>query len=389
MVIRYTLIALLFTILSATGSFAQSPKDSVATDRAKAIAFAEANRYLDAYPILDRIAPALPNDVDVWTHYGISLASRSATLADPVQRKFERKRAFDALLKAKNLGTKNVIALSYLDQLPPDGGDDDNFSAASPEVEKALREGEQFFGKGEYDRAFASYEKASKLDPKNYEAVLFMGDSLYAQNKYAQSEAWFAKAAAIDPNRELAYRFWGDALMAQDKVKEATDKFIEAFVADPYGRQTWENINKLTRKQGKQFDVKGIFPPGTEGFGGITIDPAQLTDKDGTKFWLKYSETRDAWRKRQTPTSYRHSLKEELAALTAVADAAGSAIKSGQLKEPHHSLKNLVDFRDKNILEPYILFFLADEGIAEDYPEYRGANREKLRQFLINQVFVF
>src|SRR6185436_17322994 len=162
-------------------------------------------------------------------------------------------------------------------------------------------------------------------------------------------------------------------------VKDATEKFISAHVAEPYSRQAWENVNKLTRKQGKQFDVAGIFPPGTDGFGEIAIDPAQLTEKDGTKFWLKYSETRDSWKKdssKRPGSTYRRTLKEESAALRAVADAASSAIKAGQLKTPHHSLVNLIEFRDKEVLEPYILFFLADEAIAEDYEAYRATNRE-------------
>lgn len=370
---------------------AQNSKDSIAAERAKAIAFVEANRYLDAFPILEKIAPSLPDDADVWTHFGIALATRSGTLNDPAQRKFERKRAYDALTKAKKLGTQNVMALHFLDQLPPDGGDDDNLSTLDPKVEQALREGEAFFGRGEYDKAFASYEKAHKLDPKNYEAVLFMGDSLYAANKYSESEPWFAKAAALDPNREMAFRFWGDALLFQDKVKEATAKFIEAFIADPYSRNAWENINKLTRKANKQFDVKGLFPPGTDDFGAITLDPSQLSEKDGTKFWLKYIETRDAWRKdasKRANAYYRRSLNEEVAALHAVADAASAAIKSRQLKDPHHSIKNLIELRDRNLTEPYVLFFLANEEIARDYEDYRAANRERLRQFLATMVFV-
>jgi tetratricopeptide (TPR) repeat protein len=384
---------LLIAIAFSTAVPGQVPKSSLETERAKAMTLIEANRYLDAFPILEKIAPQLPNDVDVWTHFGIALASRSGTLTDAVQRKFERKKAYDALSKAKALGTTHVMALSMLDQLPPDGGDDDNFSALDPRVESALREGEGFFGRGEYDKAFASYEKAYKIDPKNYEAMLFMADSVYAQKKYAESEPLFAKAAAISPDREMAYRFWGDALLAQNKTKEATEKFIDAFIADPYSRNSWDNINKLTQKAGKPFDVKGVFPPGTEDFGAITIDATKLTETDGTVLWRKYSETRDNWRKtifkQQNPSDvYRRSLKEETAALRAVADAAKAAIKSGSLKNPHHSITNLIGLVESDLLEPYILVFLPDEGIAQDYEAYRHANRAKLRQFFATRVFV-
>jgi tetratricopeptide (TPR) repeat protein len=389
------LSAVLLLLIAMTFSPAvrgQVQKPSLETERAKAMTLIEANRYLDAFPILEKIAPQLPNDVDVWAHFGIALASRSGTLTDAVQRKFERKRAYDALSKAKALGTTHVMALSMLDQLPADGGDDDNLSALDPRVESALREGEGFFGRGEYDKAFAAYEKAYKIDPKNYEAMLFMADSLYAQKKYAESEPLFAKAAVISPDREMAYRFWGDALLAQNKTKEATEKFIDAFIADPYSRNSWDNINKLTQKAGKPFDVKGVFPPGTEDFGGIAIDATKLAESDGTALWRKYSETRDSWKtifKQQNPTEvYRRSLKEESAALRAVADAAKAAIKSGSLKNPHHSITNLIGLVESDLLEPYILVFLPDEGLAQDYEAFRRANRPKLRQFFVTRVFV-
>src|SRR5688500_13158464 len=390
--IRTTLAFCLFCCAMSVA--AQNTAVDIPIERAKAMTFVDANRYLDAYPILEKIAPLLPKDVDVRTHYAIALTTSSAPLANPVERKSERKRAYAALQKAKALGTQNVTALNFLDQMSPDGGDEDNFAAANPAVEKALREGEQYFGRGEYDKAFTSYEKAYKLDPKNYEAVVFMGDSLYAQRKYSEAEPWFAKAAAIDPDREMAFRFWGDALLFQGKIKEAQARFIDAFVAEPYSRNSWENINRLTEKYGKPFDVKGIFPPGTTGFGAIVIDAGQLSDKDGTKFWLKYSETRDSWRreifKNQNPGSvYRRSLKEEVAALRAAADSAAAAIKSGALKEPHHSIVNLIEFRDRDILEPYVLFLSADEDIPQDYKSYRKANRDKLRRFLVDHVFVF
>lgn len=372
---------------------AQVAKPTLEAERAKAMSFVDANRYLDAFPILEKIAPQLPNDVEVWTHYGVALASRSGTITDAAQRKAERKKAYDALSKARQLGTDNVIALSILDQLPPDGGDDDNLSSMDPRVERALREGEGFFGRGEYDKAFLSYEKAYKIDPKNYEAILFMGDSLYAQKKFAESEPWFAKAAAVAPDREMAYRFWGDALLAQNKTKEATEKFIDAFIADPYTRNAWDNINKLTQKAGKQFDVMGIFPPGTDDFGGISVDVTKLSDADGTGLWRKYLETRDAWKKtvfkqRNLDAPYRRSVKEESAALRAVADAGRAAIKSGSLKNPHHSIANLIELADSDFLESYIFVFLSDQEIAQDFDAYRQANREKLRRFFATRVFV-
>ena len=161
--------------------------------RAKAFEFTGQNRYLDALPLLEKLAPLYPNDSEVWAQYGIAIGTQSTTISAPAERKAARVKAYNALAKARDLGTKNQIALSILDDLPPDGGDD-TLAETDPEFEKNIREGEAFFGRGEYDKAFAAYEKAYKIDPQSYGAVLFMGDSLYAAGKYKESEVWFAKA---------------------------------------------------------------------------------------------------------------------------------------------------------------------------------------------------
>ncbi len=372
---------------------AQKPSVDIAAERAKAMALVDEYKFLDAYPILEKIAPLLPNDVEVWTQYGIATTARSATLKDPAARKDARKKGYEVLSIAKELGTENTMALDMLDQLQPDGGGNDNFTGDA-KVEEALREGEGFFGIGEYDKAFASYERAHKLDQKNYEAVLFMGDSLYAAKKYAESEPWFAKAAALDPDRDMAYRFWADALMNQNKLSEAGEKFIEAFIADPYSRYSWDNVVKLANRYKKTPVIKGILPPGSEPFKDIVIDDTQLKAEDGTIYWREYAKFKDAWKtttfKKEFPgADYRRTLKEEAAALRAVAVASSAAMDEGKIKTPHSSIANLLEIHKKNLLEPYVLIMLADEDISQDYLEYRKASRAKLRQFLSEFVINF
>jgi len=366
---------------------------SVKSDREKALALVGENRHLDAYPLLDQISKSLPNDVEVWTHYGVAIAIRSATLTDPKIRKDERMRALRALTKAKELGSNDVRALTMFDQLFPDGGDDDNFRDGNPQVEQALREGEAFFGKGDYANAFKSYEKAYRLNPKSYEAAVFAGDTFYAQKKYRESEPWFEKAVTIDADREMAYRFWADALMGQGKTKDAQEKFIDAFLAEPYSRYSWESINKLTQAYGKRFDVKGIFPPGTDSFGPIVVDQTALTENDGSTLWLKFFDTKLAWRRTKFAQvfpgeEYRVSLRETIEALRAVSSAAIAAIKAGSLKKPHHSLLNLIELDESGFLESYVLLLVSEQGISEDYHDYRKQNRALVRKFISQRIFV-
>lgn len=393
---RYRIVVhLLIVVLVAGAVWPQKPDVAIAEERGRAMVLVEQNRYLDAYPLLDKIARVLSDDVEVWTHYGIAIGARSVTFKDPIERKAERKRSYEALSRAKQLGTQNVTALNLLDQLDPDGGDEDNFSSRNPQVEEALREGETYFGRAEYQKAFAAYERAYKLDPKSYEAALFLGDTFYAQGKYAESEPWFAKAVAIDPDKELAYRFWGDALLSQGKLKEAREKFIQALIAEPYSRHSWENINKLTQKYNKQFSIKTVTPPGTNDlFEAIKIDASMLNKSDGTSHWRKYTETKEIWQRegfsRDNPGSpYRHSLKEEADALRAVAKSSSAALKAGEIKKPHYSIANLIELHEKGLIEPYVLFLISSEGIANDYDDFRKANRTKLYKFLNEHVFVF
>lgn len=373
----------LFSIyLVLTGSIAaqNSPTEDKVVLREKASALVKQNRYLDAHPLLEKLAPLYPDDAEVWAEYGIAILSRSATLTSEEERKTERIKGYNVLAKAKALGTNNVMALYFLDQLPPDGGDKDNFGG-NPEFEKNLREGEAFFGHGEYEKAFAAYEKAFKINPKSYEAVLFMGDSRYAAGKYIESEPWFAKAVEIDPNHEQAYRFWGDALMNQKKTAEARDKFVDALIADPYSRMTWDRLGRWAEETSAKIYPVSVVPPGNDIAGDIVIDDALLKSDDGTVLWKLYSDTR----KSQVIASGggARTLAGDVAAFRKVADAVRSDLKAGKIKYPDKSLTNLVKLDDSGLLEAYVLLVRANEDIMEEYSAYREKNRDKIRKLIV------
>jgi tetratricopeptide (TPR) repeat protein len=374
-----TLHLLLFA--SANGVFAQDEKTPDKTSmREKALAFVAQNRYADAFPLLEKVAPLYPNDAEIWAHYGIAILSRSVTLTAPGERKIERVKGYNVLMKAKQLGTKNVVALNLLDQLSPDGSDEDNFQG-DPEFEKHLREGEGFFGRAEYDKAFAAYEKAYKINPKSYEAVLFMGDALYGGGKFKESETWFAKAVELEPNREQAYRFWGDALVNQNKSAEARDKFIDALIAEPYSRLTWDRIGRWIDESKQKVAPLEIMPPGNEASGEIKINEELLKTEDGTSNWRFYNESRRA--QIIAAGAGTRTLAGEVAAYRKVAEAFRSSLKSGKLKYPNQSLSNLIKLDDEGLLEAYVLLVRPNGDIAEEYDVYRTKNRDKLRKFVV------
>jgi hypothetical protein len=80
---------------------------------------------------------------------------------------------------------------------------------------------------------------------------------------------------------------------------------------------------------------------------------------------------------------YRHTLKEETAALR----AALKTYQGQKAKAPGDpSLDVLAKLDKEGFLESFILLALPDEGIAQDYLSYRHANLDTLRRYVKQYV---
>lgn len=369
-------------------AFAVSPRVSLAQDdtldpeRTEAERLFSQGKLLAALPILERIILTYPNDAELWAKFGMAIISNSASLNDPDGRKEEQERGVKALKRAKQLGTENVRALDMLDQFEKASGFD-NFVSDNPEVEKALREGEAFFGRGEYDEAFKAYERAYTLDPKNYQAVLYMGDCYYARKMYAEAEPWFAKAVEIDPNRETAQRYWGDALLNQRRLPEARDRFIEAIIASPWERLSWSSLDRWADAAKKDLYFIQVAPPGAEIGGPIEIKDRLLREDDGTINWREYTRTRS----RLDPLGGSSpKLEDDVAAYRSVADAFRKELKAGKIRYPDPGLVNLLRLVDDGFLEAYVFIVRPYDHYKASYASYREKNRKVLRDFILRYV---
>ena len=80
-------------------------------------------------------------------------------------------------------------------------------------------------------------------------------------------------------------------------------------------------------------------------------------------------------------SQYRHSLPEEVEALTAAADRFQSRDLEGAVRSDS-SLKLLLRLRQADLVTPYVLFSLGDSGIARDYDSFRAKNRKALEEYL-------
>ena len=383
-------IGILVVLLLASFVTATAQGDA---DRQRAFQLYKDGKYVEALPLFEQLALKYPEDPAVIENLGLLVFTQSAYLKTPEERKSARKRGRALLLQAQKLGSTSTMLNALVAGIPPDGGEDGTFSAQK-EVDEAMRDGEAAFAKGEFEKAIEMYQRALLLDPKLYEAALFTGDVYFKTADQVKAGEWFARAVAINPDRETAYRYWGDSLMKQGKVTEAGEKFIEANIAEPYNRLARAGFVNWGEKVHVELAHPRVDIPtnvnskdkGTT----ITLDANIFNGKDDKKngaaaAWMAYGIIRASWQTefaKQYPNekSYRHSLKEEAAALRGALEAVQN--QKIDPKNEDASLQILRKLNKDGLLEAFILLALPDQGIANDFPAYRRTNVDDLRRYV-------
>jgi tetratricopeptide (TPR) repeat protein len=345
-------------------------------------------KYVEAMPLLEKVVAGHPDDLVAKEHWAFSMVGYAATLSDTTERKKVRVRARNLAVQLKAGGDNSNLVQMMLG-LPEDGSEP--LFSSRPDVNEAMKGAEADFGRGDLDKAREGYLRVLLLDPGNYEAALFEGDVYFKQHAYVQGGEWFARAVQIDPNRETAYRYWGDALTSASKNDEARGKFIDAVVAEPYSNKPWIGLKQWADRNKVKLNVLVLHDKSSQQTDGknatITLDPN--LDSGETSAWLVYSGARLLWQqgkfKKEFPdeAAYRHSLKEESEALdtmVGVIDEGAKSKKKATNFDP--SLLALVQLDHAGLLEPFVLFNRADNGIARDYAAYRALHREILCRYL-------
>jgi len=384
-------IGILVLLLLASFSTATAQNDP---ERQRAFQLYKEAKYADALPLFEQLAIKYPEDPAVIENLGMLVFIQSANLKDPVERKAGRKRGRALLVQAQKLGSNNQILNALIANTAPDGGEEGSFSPKK-EVDDAMREGIAALANGEATKALESFQRAVALDPTLYEAVLYTGDVYFKTADQVKACEWFARAVALNPDRETAYRYWGDSLIKQGKVTEAGEKFVEAFLAEPYSRMAraglleWADRIHVTLAH-PRVDLPANVAQKQEGQTTLTLDPNMFkkADKSGSAAaWMTYGLIRAGWPQgefaKQYPDekTYRHSLKEEAAALRGALKVL-SEKKGADAKNIDPSLLVLQKLDKEGLLEAFILLALPDEGIANDFPRYRKTNLENLRRYV-------
>ena len=391
-------LVLLFLSLSAvvTSPATQAQtNESAAELKRRASDLIKETKYTEALPLLERVAALEPNDGETQFYLGFALIGQATTTKDNAARKALRVRARNAFVKAKSLQFSEPRLDALIQSLPEDGSDAAGFSS-NPKANALMKEGEALFAQGKPDEALKKYQEALELDPKLYHAALFSGDVFLQKKDFAQAETWYQKAIAIDPNRETAYRYSATPLMRQQKTEAARDRYVEAFITEPYSRFAraglvqWGQATQTTLAHPK-IDIPTNLSFDEKGNAKIDVDAGTLLAgaDDGSFAWISYGVARSNWRKEKfsktfpSESVYRHTLAEEVDALRTVVSTATSDKRTKTLNP---SLARIKKLDEEGLLEAYVLMARADEGIAQDHPDFLKQNRDKLRRYVIEYV---
>jgi len=391
------LLLSMFAVAGWAQTASDQPKD-FESRRKQADTLYQLGHATEAMPLYAQLAKEKPDDYLLEERYGMTLLMSAATMSGADEKKKIRIQAKQTLTKARDLGDKSSLMI-LINEIPDDGSWA-SFSDRS-DADTAMQAGEAAYVKGDYASAIVQYQKALALDPKNYHAALFIGDSDFASGHYDEAGTWFEQAIAIEPNAETAYRYWGDALIKQQKWEQAKSKFLDAVVAEPYNQHSWAGLIQWANLRGMQLVAPRIVPPSKvedNGKGGatITIDPNSLGgDKKGKDVdpagaaWITYPMKHVLWKNEgefqkhySNEKAYRHSLAEEMDAFTMVLTVYDEITSKKKPAQVDPQIAKLQELRSRGFLEPYILLQRADAGIAQDYPSYRDAHRDKLRDYV-------
>jgi tetratricopeptide (TPR) repeat protein len=349
-------------------------------------------RRLDALPLLEELVKSNPKDDELLVALAACLVTHAATLSDPDAAAKERFRARDLLDQAWKLGNTSALAqnLSHLlKELPSNGAV--KFSD-NPDVDQTMQAGESAFARRDYDEAIKDYSRALDLEPKNYPAALFIANSYDRKNDFANANDWYRRAITINPNIETAYRYDADMLARQGEMAAARTMLIQAAVAEPYNRMVWRELNAWATINKKEINAIYIGPPAPK------TQPSTASGGDQKPSviefgpaWSAYQTVRKDWKEGDAfhkhypqESGYRHSLGEEVEALTAAATTEEKLRNTKASGSPvaDSSLDLLLKLRKDGLIEAYVLFSLGDDGIAHDYPAYRDKNRARLEEYM-------
>ena len=376
---------------AATGTVPQTGGQDYGTERASALEMRKNSEFLKSLPLFEDLYSKNSNDISVLEGLAEALLARSVTQTDATVANKDRIRARDIIEHARSLGDHSQLVENLSESLKNVDEKSTLSYSSRAEADAATKAGEAAFAKNDFEEAIKNYKHAIELDPSNYFATLFVGDSYFALKQFPAAGEWYTKAEVLDPNQDTAFRYHGDMLTKQGDFAGARNLLLQGIVASPYDPKTWRALVAWAKPAGVTLQrvhiEAGSSVTPTDKGANITFDPSQPAETGAV--WLAYAGSRALWKDKFKQTypqeaQYRHSLAEEVDALTTAAKVAEETggKKGNKALDNDPNVQLLLKLYHADMLAPYVLLNGADQEISEDYAAYRSQNRAKLIQYL-------
>jgi len=351
-----------------------------------------ANRYVEAAAIYEEQLKLQPENPVLLERLATMLHLQAAAEPDPAQAKALNKRARALAEQAQKFGATDPLTPLLLTSVRPDGSLLETAKgtySSRADVEQLIRDGEAAFARHEYPKAIECYEKAFELEPTNSTAALFVGDAYFSSRQLEPACEWFRKAIKLSPDGQTAHRYLGDALDKLGSREEAFNEWITALICAPYERVTRQHFTPQMRAAAES---RGHPIPRFPAMRSTTKDKQinlSVNPDDGALI-MAYNICAMGWREKEFAGHFpkektpRRSLPEEIAAIEAMLGVAGHSKESDELnlKKWQPVIDGLNTLKSEGLLEAYVFFERADEGLAKDYAAYRAEHRDQLRRYL-------
>lgn len=132
-------------------------------------------------------------------------------------------------------------------------------SAQSADEKKAIKQGNEAYKNGEYDKASGSYQEVIKKNPDNATAQFNNGNALYKSDKKEESVKAYDNAINLfgtAAEKSNAYYNKGVVLQNEKKLPECIEAYKQALKLDPSNEDARQNLQKALQQQKQQQQQK-------------------------------------------------------------------------------------------------------------------------------------
>ena len=117
----------------------------------------------------------------------------------------------------------------------------------SPQVDKFIQAGNEYYKQQEYIKAAIEYDKASAADPANQTAKFNKANAVYKQDQKVEAAKLYANIARETTAKDMKSRSYynkGVILSQQQNLEESIEAYKSALRNDPADKEARENLQK-------------------------------------------------------------------------------------------------------------------------------------------------